>query len=244
MAAGARDPGQLDQLLLLDHYVEDDITNTMPIRCSTLVSTPTPTIVIKAVASATSAKPAASTCSSASAAQCVDDCSGSSGRLHRVTRASFSFTDGAGASTKPSSDLPAGHAKSDAVEQEVHSAGNTLRKGDLLFPDTTKQIDPADRKELASLGNNDSRVHSADSVFPFSEGAYTQTAALGGGHVRWWPVRRTAEYCSGTPYYLQRASTEHWVSKNSAHKLFGEMPTSNWRSPSCVLEVTVRQELQ
>jgi hypothetical protein len=132
------------------------------------------------------------------------------------------------------------------VEQEVHSTGNTLCEGDLLFPDTTKQIDPTDRKELASLGNNDSRVHSTDSndsVFPFSEGTYTQTAALGGGHVRWWPVGRTAEYCSGTPHYLQRASTEHWVSKNSAHKLFGKMPTSNWRSPSRVLEVTIRQEL-
>jgi solute carrier family 35, member F1/2 len=61
MAAGTGDPRQLDQLLLLDHYVEEDITNTMPTRCSTLVSIPTPTTVIKAVASATSAKPAAST---------------------------------------------------------------------------------------------------------------------------------------------------------------------------------------
>jgi hypothetical protein len=51
-------------------------------------------------------------------------------------------------------------------------------------------------------------------------------------------------YCSGTPYYPQRVSTDPWVSKSSAHKLFGEMPTSNWRSPSRVLEVTIRQELQ
>jgi hypothetical protein len=87
------------------------------------------------------------------------------------------------------------HAKSDAVEQEVHSAWNTLREGDLLFPDTTKQIDPAECKELVSLGNNDSQVHSDDSVFPFSEGTYMQMAALGGEHVRWWPAGRTAEYC-------------------------------------------------
>jgi hypothetical protein len=32
-----------------------------------------------------------------------------------------------------------------------------------------------------------------------------------------------------------------WVSKNGARKLFDEMPTSAWRSPSCVLEVTIRQ---
>jgi hypothetical protein len=38
--------------------------------------------------------------------------------------------------------------------------------------------------------------------------------------------------------------TEPWVLKNSADKLFGKMPTSEWRSPSHVLEVTVGQELQ
>lgn len=86
MVAGAGDPEQLDQLLLLDPYAEDDITNTMPTRCSTLIPTPTPTFVIKATASATSAKPAASTCSLASAAQGVNDCGGGGGRLHRVPR--------------------------------------------------------------------------------------------------------------------------------------------------------------
>jgi hypothetical protein len=86
MVAGAGDPGQLDQLLLLDPYAEDDITNTMPTRCSTLILTPTPTTVIKAAASATSAKPAASTCSSASAAQGINDCGGGGGWLHRVPR--------------------------------------------------------------------------------------------------------------------------------------------------------------
>jgi hypothetical protein len=105
--------------------------------------------------------------------------------------ADFSFTDGATTSTKSSSDVPAIHAKFDTFEQEVHSVENTLHEGD-LFLDTTKQIDPADCKELASLGNNDSRVHSTDSddfVFPL----YTQTATLVGEHVRWWPAGRTTE---------------------------------------------------
>lgn len=62
--------------------------------------------------------------------------------------------------------------------------------------------------------------------------------------MHWWSVGRTTKYCSGTPYYLQRVSTEPCVSKNSADKLFGKMPTSEWRSLSHVLEVTVCQELQ
>jgi hypothetical protein len=52
---------------------------------------------------------------------------------------------------------------------------------------------------------------------------------------------RTAKYCSGNPSFRQRVSTDPWVSKNGARKLFDEMPTSAWRSPSRVLEVTIRQ---
>jgi hypothetical protein len=56
--------------------------------------------------------------------------------------AAFSFTDDVDPSTEPSFDPVVVRVKSDVVEQQIRSARDMPRESDLLFSDTTKQINP------------------------------------------------------------------------------------------------------
>jgi hypothetical protein len=56
--------------------------------------------------------------------------------------AAFSFTDDVDPSTEPSFDPVVVRVKYDVVEQKIRSAWNMSRESDLLFSDTTKQINP------------------------------------------------------------------------------------------------------
>jgi hypothetical protein len=127
----------------------------------------------------------------------------------------------------------------------------TITMGSNINPDGVAAGGAADRPVRAAAAgwscvpNAGPVPHKTDDAAPAR--GYTGVATPAPGrHGRCLPQQaarhdQEGKYCSGNPYFWQRASTDPLVSKTGARKLFDEMPTSDRRSPDRVLDVTIRQ---